>query len=281
MSRSGDGRLQEVLAAAVQRILRPLIRILLRHGVAFGAFADLAKRVYVEVASSDEFRIGRRKQTVSRIAIITGLTRKEVRRVLELPVASAGEEAGRYSRSARVISGWSSDPRFLDAQGAPKDLAIDTGFTELVRRYSGDMPVRAVLDELLRVSAVSQSEDGRVRLRLRAYVPSAAETDVLEILGTDVAALTTTIDHNMASPPDSAWFQRKVLYDNLPEEALPLLRALASEEGQGLLESLNAQMRVQDRDCNPDVRGSGRRTAMVGVYYYECETPDDPEGEPR
>jgi len=83
----------------------------------------------------------------------------------------------------------------------------------------------------------------------------------------------------MTSAPEAAWFQRKVLYDNLPEEALPLLRALAAGKGQQLLEQLNADMRVHDRDSNPDVKGSGRRTAMIGVYYHECETPDDPNGE--
>jgi len=279
VSEDGPDRTGEVLSAAIARILRPLVRILLRHGMPFGAFADLAKRIYVEVASSGEFHLDRRKQTVSRLAVITGLTRKEVRRVAELPAASAREETERYNRAARVITGWAHDARFQDERGEPRALTPDSEFAELVRLFSGDMPSRAVLDELLRVGAVARDDDGRVSLRIRAYVPAATETATLEILGTDVAALSATIDHNMASASEAAWFQRKVLYDNLPEEALPLLRALAAGKGQQLLEQLNAEIRVHDRDCNPDVKGTGRRTAMIGVYYHECETTDDPDGE--
>lgn len=277
MSAGESPRVEEVLRAAVVRILRPLVRVLLRHGIPFGAFADLARRVYVDVATS-EFRVGKRKQTVSRVAVLTGLTRKEVQRVSALPEPSAREEAERYHRAARVISGWIHDAAFRAADGEPRPLLPDPEFAALVRRYSGDMPVRAVLDELTRVGAVASTGDGRLELRVRAYVPVATDTGILEILGTDVAALAATIDHNMTAPPGTAWFQRKVLYDNLPEEALPLLRALAAGEGQQVLEKLNAEMRLHDRDSSPDVKGSGRRTAMVGVYYHECETPEEPEG---
>lgn len=278
MSNGEPGRIQEVLAASLVRILRPLVRVLLRHGIPFGVFADLAKRVYVDLAAS-EFRIGRRKQSVSRVAVITGLTRKDVRRILELPAASAREEAERYNRAARVVSGWASDPGFTDERGEPRPLSPDPEFAQLVRRFSGDMPARSILDELLRVGAVVRGEDGLVHLRTRAYVPPGADAGLLEILGTDVAALAATLDHNMTCEPGTAWFQRKVLYDNLPEEFLPQLRTLAAGEGQQVLEKLNAEMRLHDRDCNPEAGGSGRRTAMIGVYYYECETTEDPEGE--
>jgi hypothetical protein len=280
MSDSDSERTANVLNAAVVRILRPLVRVLLRHGVPFGAFADLARRVYVDVAASD-FRIDKRKQTVSRIAVITGLTRKEVSRVAALPPASAREESERYNRAARVVTGWATDTRFHDDRGEPRSLLPDSEFADLVRLFSGDMPARAMLDELVRVGAVFRDDDGRVRLRVRAYVPGAAAPDKLEILGADVAALVATVDHNLTSPPQDAWLQRKVLYDNLPEEALPILRKLASAEGQRLLELLNREMSVHDRDSNPAVQGTGRRTAMVGVYYHECETPEEPAAEPR
>lgn len=278
--KTGGSRTQEVLGAAVLRILRPLVRVLLRHGVPFAAFAELAKRAYVDVASSD-FRMGARKQSVSRVAVLTGLTRKEVRRIAEEPAPSAGEETERYNRAARVISGWATDPRYRDSDGQPRQLKLDPEFSELVRRFSGDMPTRAVLDELLRVGAVTQENDGQLQLRVRTYVPEGRNADVLEILGTDVAALTAAIDHNMTCEPGDTWIQRKVLYDNLPEESLPKLRALAAEQGQRLLELLNDEMRVHDRDSNPEAEGTGRKTAMVGLYYFEGETPEDSEGEKR
>ena len=148
-------KLHQVLNAAVLRILRPLVRILLQHGIPFGVFADIAKRVYVEVADS-EFPIPGRKQTKSRVSVLTGLSRKEVLRVKRLPSLDDANAAARYHRAARTISGWLRDKDFTDRKGQPAVLPLDSGkssFTELVKRYSGDIPARAVLDEMERVGA--------------------------------------------------------------------------------------------------------------------------------
>jgi hypothetical protein len=280
MSESNETSTQQALAAAVVRLLRPLVRILLRYGVPFGVFADLAKRVYVDVARS-EFAITDRKQTTSRVSVLTGLSRKEVRRVEVLEMPEANAEAERYNRAARVISGWRRDRRYHDEAGEPASLELEgeASFTELVRAYSGDVPARAILDELVRVGAAERDGDGRIRLCVRAYVPSTAEVDKLEILGTDVAALAATIDHNLTAEPGGAWFQRKVAYDNLPVEALEGLRAEAGENGQRLLEALDVSMARLDRDANPEAGGTGRKQVLVGVYYYESDAGDGEQGE--
>ena len=72
--------LTNAISAAIKRLLYPLVRVLLRQGMPYGAFSDLAKRVYVDVAMQ-EFGIPGRKQSISRVSIMTGLTRKEVRRI--------------------------------------------------------------------------------------------------------------------------------------------------------------------------------------------------------
>jgi len=259
------------LDAAVLRLLKPLVRILLRYGVAFGAFSDLAKRVYVEVATT-EFALSGRKQSGSRVSVLTGLSRKEVRRVRELD-APTEEASRRYNRATRVISGWVRDTRYQDATGAPASLPFDGDreptFTSLVRRYSGDVPARAVLDELVRVGAVVASDSATWTLTTRAYVPTRGETDKLAILGTDVADLIATIDHNLRCAAGDAFFQRKVSYDNLPVEVAPDLRALTADRAQMLLEELDAWMSARDRDTAPSVRGTGRKRVSVGIYYHE------------
>jgi hypothetical protein len=139
----------------VWKLLRPLVRILLRSGMPYGVFADLAKRAYVDVAS-EEFRIPERRQTVSRVAVITGLSRKEVARVRDLASAEASVAAERCNRAARVIGGWLRDARFLDGSGEPLPLAMEgegATFSLLVKEFSGDVPAGAVLDELLHVGA--------------------------------------------------------------------------------------------------------------------------------
>lgn len=261
----------QALSAAVIRILRPLVRILLRNGISYGTFSDLAKWVYVDVASK-EFGLTGRKQSVSRVSVITGLTRKDVVHVQSLPHPEDHLEEDRYNRASRVITNWHHDADFLDAQGNARALVFEgdpVSFSGLVKRYSGDVPARAVLDELLRVGAVERLQDGRVQPLARAYIPQVSEIDKLHILGADVGGLIHTIDHNMNPDSLAPCFQRKVFYDNLPDEALPQLRQLSAAQAQALLEQLNDWLAAHDRDSNPDITGSGRNSAGIGIYYFE------------
>lgn len=276
--------LRATLAASIRRLLRPLVRILLRNGVPFGVFSDHAKQVYVEVAEK-EFAVPGRKPSVSRVSVLTGLTRKEVSRLQR-----AGDEAApveRYNRAARVISAWVREPAFHDRSGRPASLPVEgrrRSFAALVQRFGGDVPVRAVLDELVRVEAVEYTRDGRLRLRTRAYVPRTGEEEKLAILGSDVADLVDSIDHNLTHPPEEAFFQRKVAYDNLVADGLPALRRDAATRAQRLLEHLDRRMAAKDRDASPRLRARAdatRHRAVLGIFWLEQEVPDtDTDADP-
>jgi hypothetical protein len=162
----------DIIYCALSSLLRPLVRILLRHNVPFPTFVDLAKRVYVEVALED-FQLPGRKQTVSRAALLTGLSRKEVLRVTRLAPPKDSIAAEQHSRGARVISGWMRDERFLNEERLPADLPFEGegSFSELVKGYSGDMTARAVLDELLRVAVLERLPEGKIRLLTPGYLP--------------------------------------------------------------------------------------------------------------
>jgi len=261
----------QALSAAVLRILRPLVRILLRHGISYGTFADLAKWAYIDVADR-EFGIKGRKQTTSRVSILTGLSRKEVVRVrkLQKPEDRAGAE--RYNRAARVMAAWQREAEFLDADGQPAALPMsgkEASFGKLVRRFSGDVPARAIKDELQRVGGIEELPDGRIRLLTPAYIPRKSEREKIHILGTDVEYLVSTIDHNLQPDVPEPFFQRKVAYDNLPREVLPQFRRLASHKAQNLLARLDRWLARHDRDSNPAVEGTGRNRAGIGIYYFE------------
>lgn len=265
--------MKQALTSAVLRVLRPLVRILLRNGVPYGVFAELARKTYVDVATR-EFTLPGRKQSVSRVSILTGLSRKEVRRTSLLADTTDAAAVERYHRAARVVTGWVRDRRFSNGSGRPAVLPLEghgATFAELVKRFSGDVPPRAVLDELLRVGVAERVRPDRIRLLARAYVPLAGESEKLVILGTDVPDLIATIDHNLRAKPGEAFFQRKVAYDNLPAEALPKLRAMGRAKAQALLERLDRWVSRHDRDANPSVRGSGQYRAGIGIHYFEEE----------
>jgi hypothetical protein len=271
----------QVLSSAVARLLRPLVRVLLSNGFSFKSFVELARRTYVDVAMS-ELAIPGKKQTASRVSILTGLTRKEVQRIQKKDAALETSTGERYNRAARVITGWIRDSEFAEASGEPSVLPIEDankGFNTLVRRYSGDMPARAVLDELLRVGAVERTSDGRIRLVARAYVPRASQLDKLGILGTDVADLIQTIDHNLEESSSGPYFQRKVMYDNLPAEIIEEFRALSAKQAQQLLEQLDGWLAKRDRDASPTTKGTGRVRAGIGVYYFAEDVRMDSQGQ--
>ncbi len=262
-------------------LLRPLIRLVLKRGMAHGQFAELVKRAYVESACTD-FGVPGRKLTISRVAVLTGLTRKEASRLMQ--EERSGPEPGarrRINRAARVVTAWIDDPTYHDGRGGPASLPFEAesgpSFSSLVADHGADVPPRAVLDELLRVGAVDRLKDGRLRLVGRAYIPQADEAGKLEILGTDVADLVASIEHNLDPEVGRPFFQRKVAYDNLPGDYLSRLRALLERKGQRLLEELNEDMARHDRDVVGESGEPGasesedRHRAMIGIYYYERE----------
>jgi hypothetical protein len=258
------------LDEAIARLMRPLFRLLLRHGVPFGAFEELAKRTYVDVAFT-EFGIGGKRPSASRVSILSGLTRKEVQRLAHEPLVPESDAGARYNRAARVLTGWLRDRDFCDAGGQPLalDPEGDLGFAGLVKRHSGDVPSRAILDELQRVGAVQQLADGRIELLARAYVPRQSANDKLHILGTDVADLISTIDHNLEHGDTLPRFQRKVLYHSVPDAAVPAFRTLAERESQALLERLDAWLAERDTPNPPDRPDLPRARVGLGIYAIE------------
>lgn len=264
---------QQLIAESLRKILQPLIRILLRNGVTYRAFTEAAKAVYIEVAS-EEFGIPGRKQTDSRISVITGLSRKEVKRVKSLPVSDEVANLARYNRASRVISGWTQDKDFMDAQGNPLDLPLDdsaTSFGELVRRYSGDAPPRAVLDELEQVGAVQRMENGTLCLLTRGYIPQTDSPERLGIFGMMVSDLLHSSNHNLLDPIGQPYFQRVVANERIPVRMTGDFQQVTRRYCQQFLEKLDhwlAENEAPESDHSDEMRRVG-----VGIYYFE--TPSD------
>jgi len=262
---------EKLLQKAILRVLKPLIRILLRNNIPFGAFSEMARQAYVEVATND-FKVEGRKQSNSRISTITGLSRKEVKRLQELEESSDSRLTEKYNRAARVVYGWVHDADYQNSKGESKILSFDKGdycFTALVKEFSGDVPPRAILDELERVGVVEIDDKDMIHLLSRAYIPKTGINEKIQYLGTDVAALLNTMDRNIYEENKRKFFQRKVYYDNLPTEVIEELQKMIADNSQQLLEKIDVAMAEHDRDANPKVKGSGRKAIGVGVYYFE------------
>jgi hypothetical protein len=266
------------LLSAFRVLLRPLVRILLRHGISFAEFAEIVKAVYVEIAVT-EFKVEGRRGTKSRIAVITGLTRKEVSRVIELAGSETIGTKSNLNRVARVLAGWHTDPDFIGPYGMPLEVRYeDDGtnsatFSMLVRRYSGDMSPRSMLDELMRVGAVVETEPGWLKVLRRVYEPPTLALDNFERVGEVVKNFVDTVDFNLQKESPGAGRFERIVYspEGIRNQDLPRFNAYVKERCQALLEEIDnwiAQLETPAKD-DPNVTHTG-----VGIYQY-IERRDD------
>lgn len=262
-------------------MLRPLVRILLRHGISFAEFAEITKAVYVEIAVTD-FKVEGKRGTKSRIAVITGLTRKEVSRVVDHANKETDDYKSNLNRVARVLAGWHTDPDFLGPYGMPLEIRYEEGelsavnFTTLVRRYSGDMSPRSMLDELLRVGAVVETEPGWLKVLRRVYEPQTLAQDNFERVGEVVKNFVDTVDFNLQKKEQGAGRFERIVYspDGIRDEDFPKFRAYVNERCQALLEDIDnwiARLELPENSKPQNVTHTG-----IGIYHY-IERRDDKE----
>ena len=248
-------------------LLKPLVRLLVKHSFPYTAFEEVAKRVYVDVALEVAGGSGR-KPSVSRAAVITGLTRKEVTALLATPWNGPEADAALHNRATKVVSAWSRDKALRGVDGNPRPIS-PVEFAELVRRASGDMPMRAVLDELVRVGSIAERADGTLELVVRAFVPADMQRKV-HILGTDAGELIETIIFNIEREAGTdSRFQRKVMHTGIPIKVFPEFQEISSKNAMALLEELDAWLSARDvTDVNEEDRPLSGQVGL-GIYYYQ------------
>ena len=264
-----------ILTTAILRVLRPLVRVLLRHEVAHAEFCELAKHAYVESAKK-YFALPGRKLTHSRLAVLTGLSRKEILRISETSPSENGAASVSQNRARRVIRGWLDDPAFHDEQGEPKVLPLrgDISFETLAMRYSGDITGRAVLDELIRVGAVEKTGEGHARLRQKGYLPVESDTERLKILAKHTADLLETGAHNLQADAQHLRFQRQLTYHDINEDIAREFQEFSRARAMDLLVELDRWLAEKKKSQIQNDEIKQVRVGM-GIYYFENEGTED------
>ena len=283
-------RLKEHFATAVSRMLRPVVRHLIAQGITHPALTEMLKEIYVDVAET-EFSLPFKRQTDSRLALVTGLNRKEIARLRGRKPRQATVALEDHLVTHVIGRGMAGAPYAAD-DGTPFVLPYEDSrpnvatFSQLVRDLGADIPVRSILDELLRLGIAALLPNGNVELRREAHIPAADAAAKLTLLGTDPAELFCTIMHNVEHA-DAPRFQRKVVYDNIGADALPEIRAAVQKPGEAFIRRANALLAAHDRDRNPHAAKGARKRVVLATYYYEEEVappatspPDQRTGPP-
>jgi len=261
------------LLSACGRVLEPIVRFLLKRGVTWREFSDLAKAVFVQVATAD-FGIRARPTNVSRVAILTGLDRREVRRVRDLLGQSEAPVSGYMSKPSQVLDGWHHDPQFIDPSGRPLALPFDgpePSFTALVKRFAPALPAVAMFKELHSAGAVSRLDDGSVRVLLRYYVPRQAPAEEVRLWGSTLRDHATTVDFNLSRRSDQrSLFERRAINLHIDARVLPEFREFLEREAQQFLERVDDWLSKHQVSVQQSDRDYVRLGA--GVYQIQDQT---------
>lgn len=256
----------------IRRILRPLARLMLKRGIGYGLFVEVAKTAFVEAADRD-LGVPSKKQTTSRISTMTGLSRKEVRRLQLESATDRGAALHKMNRAARVLNGWLTDHHYKNSNDQPADLAFEGGeydFTSLVKEYSGDITARTIADELSRIGAIERTENGLLRLIKQAYIADQQDEEKLALFADNVAELMGTMEHNIEQTDQAQRrYQRKVVYDGIPIEKRKALKEFIEARAQQCLLEINQELAKYDRDQEPAASKDEFVKIGLGIHYIE------------
>lgn len=278
--------------AALQAVLRPLARLAIDQGVQFGQLEELLKRAMVGAAIRATAGDGRRAEVpVSRLSVVTGIHRKEVKRLSEDPgLDSVRAEA---TPAAELFTRWVTDPVWRDAGGRPRVLPRRPpadgapSFEQLARTVTTDVHPRTLLDELLRLQLVALDAGAdTVALRSEAFVPAPRLDDMLAFLGANVGDHLAAAAANVAAsahaprpgeaPPRAPFVEQALYADALSAESAQAAADRAREHWSALLHSLAPELqRLEDADRHA-ARPADQRI-RIGLYcYVEPMPPADP-----
>jgi hypothetical protein len=259
--------------AATRQWLKPAIHVLLRCGVTWKEFSELAKTTYVEVATQ---RFGKRGRptNVSRTAVLTGLARRDVRKQREQLTRAPEPLAGWVTKASLVLSAWHLHPDFVDQNGKPLLLEIDgegATFEALLRNCgAGDVRPTTLLKELLDARAVRKRADGRIEALQRNYIPHAMDEQLVRLWGTVLADIAATYAHNlMRDGRTPARFERAAVNARVAAGSLGEFRRFLEAEGQAFLERVDAWLTAHEVADSAAARDGETLRLGAGLYHIQ------------
>jgi hypothetical protein len=271
--------LNATVVSAVEAVFEPLAQLLVEHGISSPQAEALLRAVCVHQAAKIAAARSNRPN-VSRIALVTGIDRAEVSRILGSPPAGDLVLEARRNRANRVLVGWHSDPRFIDRDG-PLVLPIkhqDRGrpsFWTLVNRYAPGVYPGLILSELFRVGAAEKLDDQRVRARMRQYKAKDFSDEALREMGARVRDLLRTL---LSNATEASWPKvfRVVETLNVDERFLPLIRKMFSDRTEALISSVQEELKSSRWRRGREI--ASRVRIGLTVFSYEELRADKSNG---
>ena len=264
---------------ACKNIVTPWARFLLHQGISYKEFDDVVRAVFVEIATVD-FGIRGRPTNASRVAVLTGLTRKQIKKIRDSIDGTPVEETAIPNQASQVLAAWHSDPVFVDEEGAARVLPFDgheVSFETLVKKYGKDIPPRAMLRELKRTKSVREAEDGSVVALSRVNVYGGSLTEsTIQLMGHSAKCFLETSVHNLMRDPetDIGKFERRSYAAGLSKSDLEEYRTFVRDKGTVFIEEMEQWLDERGYTSKYAAGPADQPRTGVGAYFFtETDEP--------
>jgi len=268
--------LKQQVLDTFQLVLRPVVKILFRYGIGYREFAEVAKTVFVDVASS-EFGLRGRPTNISRVAVMTGLTRKEIRRIRDKIELGENSVTVKSTPLSDVLHHWHAAEEFVDNEGRPLVLPFggeSKSFTRLVKEFGGDIPAGAMRTEMKRVGVVEEDADGNLKVVKRVFKSDSNHETLMTLLVHGAYALLSNVAHNTdPSNSDRTWAHRIAYTKMLGEGDAKQLRRVSKDRIASFAESIDDIFIAYEALADEEQDDSSRDVVAVGVFYFEERDP--------
>jgi len=268
-----DLDIKSTLRSSCRALLRPIASVVLKCGMTWREFSELSKSVFVSVAT-DEFGIRGRPTNVSRVSILTGISRKEVKRQRDLLSEPSTTGAKKSTDATRLLSGWHQDPDYLDKDGSPLALqpaGTNPSFESLFEIYGGDTPLQTLSRELLKAGSIEEDSEGRYVAKRRYHMPVEMDAGSIRFFGTNLFDHANTLCKNVTGDNHDRWLEGFAVDDRIHPDAVEEFRTFLDERGQQFLEEIDdwlGQRRVEANQSKTTPVRLG-----LGVYAIEGQLP--------
>ncbi len=266
--------IQKQILDAFFIVLRPIAKILLRFGIGYREFAEVTKSAFVDVATS-EYGIRGRPTNISRVAVMTGLTRKEVRRLRDSLEAESVSIVSKTTPLATILHRWYSESEYLDENGRPAALPFANSrngpsFTSLVRKFGGDIPPGAMRTELKRVKSIEEDGDGNLFPIRRDVHPATDHDNLCMALLHSAYPLVSNIAHNTdPNREEGSWAMSTAYTASIRKDDIARLRRICNDRAKESIESFDDLFGAYEK-LNEDEDNIGCSVPVaVGIFYYE------------
>lgn len=260
---------QLLIASAMKRVLKPFIKLMLANDLSYTFAIDLLKTLFVEV-SDTEFMIDGKRPTDTRISLISGVHRKDVRRLREYSPEVGEVVPENISLGSQIMALWNSDSKYLNKEGIPKALprlasAGETeSFESLVRSVSTDIHPRAVLDEWLRLGFATVDAENRVHIMADAFIPQEGFEEKAFFFGHNLHDHAEAAVSNMLGQQNS-FLERCVYYDELSMASVQEISEFAKKQG---MKTLTEVFKVADSHAEDSQSAQPKLRMTYGIYFY-------------